>query len=77
MLKRRARQGDRELSSLLQDKGLDPNFDMIQKEKKFRVRFNYIGIIIKQIWSESLAMKELAMTSKPSKVQNWLYLDWI
>ncbi|EXC34521.1 hypothetical protein L484_019118 [Morus notabilis] len=33
MLKRRARQGDRELASLLQDKGLDPNFAMMLKEK--------------------------------------------
>ncbi|KAB2038822.1 hypothetical protein ES319_D03G170200v1 [Gossypium barbadense] len=33
MLKRRARHGDRELSSLLQDKGLDPNFAMMLKEK--------------------------------------------
>ncbi|KAI9194919.1 hypothetical protein LWI28_010135 [Acer negundo] len=33
MLKRRARQGDRELTSLLQDKGLDPNFAMMLKEK--------------------------------------------
>lgn len=33
MLKRRARQGDRELSTLLQDKGLDPNFAMMLKEK--------------------------------------------
>lgn len=33
MLKRRARQGDRELACLLQDKGLDPNFAMMLKEK--------------------------------------------
>ncbi|CBI16540.3 hypothetical protein VitviT2T_007725 [Vitis vinifera] len=33
MLKKRARQGDRELTSLLQDKGLDPNFAMMLKEK--------------------------------------------
>lgn len=33
MLKRRARQGDRELASLLQDKGLDPNFAMMLKER--------------------------------------------
>ncbi|XP_044505430.1 calpain-type cysteine protease DEK1-like isoform X1 [Mangifera indica] len=33
LLKRRARQGDRELTSLLQDKGLDPNFAMMLKEK--------------------------------------------
>ncbi|KAK9274194.1 hypothetical protein L1049_019008 [Liquidambar formosana] len=33
MLKRRARQGDLELVSLLQDKGLDPNFAMMLKEK--------------------------------------------
>ncbi|KAI4317449.1 hypothetical protein L6164_025316 [Bauhinia variegata] len=33
MLKKRARHGDRELSSLLQDKGLDPNFAMMLKEK--------------------------------------------
>ncbi|XP_028759629.1 calpain-type cysteine protease DEK1 [Neltuma alba] len=33
MLKRRAREGDRELSTLLQDKGLDPNFAMMLKEK--------------------------------------------
>ncbi|TYG77284.1 hypothetical protein ES288_D03G182200v1 [Gossypium darwinii] len=33
MLKRRARHGDRELTSLLQDKGLDPNFAMMLKEK--------------------------------------------
>ena len=33
MLKRRARQGDRELANLLQDKGLDPNFVMMLKEK--------------------------------------------
>ncbi|XP_042959526.1 calpain-type cysteine protease DEK1-like isoform X1 [Carya illinoinensis] len=33
MLKRRARQGDLELASLLQDKGLDPNFAMMLKEK--------------------------------------------
>lgn len=33
MLKRKARQGDRELSTLLQDKGLDPNFAMMLKEK--------------------------------------------
>lgn len=32
MLKRKARQGDRELSSLLQDKGLDPNFAVMLKE---------------------------------------------
>lgn len=33
MLKRRARLGDRELTTLLQDKGLDPNFAMMLKEK--------------------------------------------
>ncbi|KAJ0020599.1 hypothetical protein Pint_31441 [Pistacia integerrima] len=33
LLKRKARQGDRELTSLLQDKGLDPNFAMMLKEK--------------------------------------------
>ena len=33
MLKKRARHGDRELTSLLQDKGLDPNFAMMLKEK--------------------------------------------
>ncbi|KAK7819504.1 calpain-type cysteine protease dek1 [Quercus suber] len=33
MLKRRARQGDLELTNLLQDKGLDPNFAMMLKEK--------------------------------------------
>lgn len=33
MLKRRGRQSDRELTSLLQDKGLDPNFAMMLKEK--------------------------------------------
>ncbi|GLT26977.1 hypothetical protein SLA2020_020110 [Shorea laevis] len=33
LLKRRARQGDRELTRLLQDKGLDPNFAMMLKEK--------------------------------------------
>ncbi|GAV75559.1 Peptidase_C2 domain-containing protein/Laminin_G_3 domain-containing protein [Cephalotus follicularis] len=33
LLKKRARQGDRELTSLLQDKGLDPNFAMMLKEK--------------------------------------------
>lgn len=33
MLKRKARHGDRELTSLLQDKGLDPNFAMMLKEK--------------------------------------------
>ncbi|KAJ7980590.1 calpain-type cysteine protease DEK1 [Quillaja saponaria] len=33
MLKRSAKQGDQELSSLLQDKGLDPNFAMMLKEK--------------------------------------------
>lgn len=33
MLKRRARQGDLELTSLLQDKGLDPNFAVMLKEK--------------------------------------------
>lgn len=33
MLKRRAREGDLELTSLLQDKGLDPNFAMMLKEK--------------------------------------------
>ncbi|XP_010257664.1 PREDICTED: calpain-type cysteine protease DEK1 [Nelumbo nucifera] len=33
MLKRRARQGDHELASLLQDKGLDPNFAVMLKEK--------------------------------------------
>lgn len=33
MLKKRAREGDRELTSLLQDKGLDPNFAMMLKEK--------------------------------------------
>ncbi|XP_027346143.1 calpain-type cysteine protease DEK1 [Abrus precatorius] len=37
MLKRRARQGDRELSSLLQDKGLDPNFAMMLKEKSLEL----------------------------------------
>ncbi|XP_065878809.1 calpain-type cysteine protease DEK1 [Euphorbia lathyris] len=33
LLKKRAGQGDRELTSLLQDKGLDPNFAMMLKEK--------------------------------------------
>ncbi|EEF38998.1 calpain, putative [Ricinus communis] len=33
LLKKRARQGDKELTSLLQDKGLDPNFAMMLKEK--------------------------------------------
>jgi hypothetical protein len=33
MLKRRAREGDVELTSLLQNKGLDPNFAMMLKEK--------------------------------------------
>ena len=33
MLKKRARQGNRELATLLQDKGLDPNFAMMLKEK--------------------------------------------
>ncbi|KAJ9153323.1 hypothetical protein P3X46_026773 [Hevea brasiliensis] len=33
LLRKRARQGDRELTSLLQDKGLDPNFAMMLKEK--------------------------------------------
>ncbi|XP_042517382.1 calpain-type cysteine protease DEK1-like [Macadamia integrifolia] len=33
MLKRRVRQGDHELASLLQDKGLDPNFAVMLKEK--------------------------------------------
>ena len=33
MLKKRAREGDRELATLLQDKGLDPNFAMMLKEK--------------------------------------------
>ncbi|XP_052185448.1 calpain-type cysteine protease DEK1 [Diospyros lotus] len=33
MLKKRARQGDQELTTLLQDKGLDPNFAMMLKEK--------------------------------------------
>ncbi|VFQ77346.1 unnamed protein product [Cuscuta campestris] len=33
MLKRKARQGDLELTSLLQDKGLDPNFSVMLKEK--------------------------------------------
>uniref|UniRef100_A0A5B6ZBC6 Protein DEFECTIVE KERNEL 1 n=1 Tax=Davidia involucrata TaxID=16924 RepID=A0A5B6ZBC6_DAVIN len=33
MLKRRAGQGEHELASLLQDKGLDPNFAMMLKEK--------------------------------------------
>ncbi|KAG2675265.1 hypothetical protein I3843_13G154700 [Carya illinoinensis] len=33
LLKKRARQGDLELTSLLQDKGLDPNFAMMLKEK--------------------------------------------
>lgn len=33
LLKRRGRQGDRELTSLLQDKGLDPNFAVMLKEK--------------------------------------------
>lgn len=33
MLKKRGRQGDRELINLLQDKGLDPNFAMMLKEK--------------------------------------------
>ncbi|KAK1309862.1 hypothetical protein QJS10_CPA08g01351 [Acorus calamus] len=33
MLKRRARQGDLELTSLLQDKGLDPNFAVMLKDK--------------------------------------------
>lgn len=37
VLKRRARQGDRELSSLLQDKGLDPNFAMMLKEKSLEL----------------------------------------
>lgn len=32
MLKRRARQGDVELTSMLQDKGLDPNFAVMLKE---------------------------------------------
>ncbi|GKV30284.1 hypothetical protein SLEP1_g39111 [Rubroshorea leprosula] len=34
LLKRRAEQGDRELSRLLQDKGLDPNFAVMLKEKR-------------------------------------------
>ncbi|XXG56429.1 hypothetical protein AAC387_Pa03g3838 [Persea americana] len=33
MLRRKARQGDRELACLLQDKGLDPNFAVMLKEK--------------------------------------------
>eukprot|EP01018_Ginkgo_biloba_P017061 Gb_09128 [translate_table: standard] len=33
MLKQKARQGDQELTSLLQDKGLDPNFAVMLKEK--------------------------------------------
>ncbi|KAL2940680.1 Calpain-type cysteine protease DEK1 [Bienertia sinuspersici] len=33
MLKKRAKQGDRELSNLLQNKGLDPNFAMMLKDK--------------------------------------------
>uniref|UniRef100_A0A2P2KJ11 Calpain-type cysteine protease DEK1 n=1 Tax=Rhizophora mucronata TaxID=61149 RepID=A0A2P2KJ11_RHIMU len=33
VLKKRAKQGDIELASLLQDKGLDPNFAMMLKEK--------------------------------------------
>lgn len=33
MLKKRAGQGDHELASLLQDKGLDPNFSLLLKEK--------------------------------------------
>lgn len=33
MLKLKARQGDQELTSLLQDKGLDPNFAVMLKEK--------------------------------------------
>ncbi|PSR95355.1 Calpain-type cysteine protease [Actinidia chinensis var. chinensis] len=33
LLKKRARQGDQELTTLLQDKGLDPNFAMMLKEK--------------------------------------------
>ncbi|WCJ28805.1 calpain-type cysteine protease family [Euphorbia peplus] len=33
LLKKRAGQGDRELTSLLQNKGLDPNFAMMLKEK--------------------------------------------
>ena len=33
MLKLKARKGDQELSSLLQDKGLDPNFVVMLKEK--------------------------------------------
>ncbi|OMO61416.1 hypothetical protein CCACVL1_23541 [Corchorus capsularis] len=33
LLKKRARHGDRELTNLLQDKGLDPNFAMMLKEK--------------------------------------------
>ncbi|KAJ7955438.1 calpain-type cysteine protease DEK1 [Quillaja saponaria] len=33
MLRKNAKQGDQELSSLLQDKGLDPNFAMMLKEK--------------------------------------------
>lgn len=33
MLKKRAKQGDLELTNLLQDKGLDPNFAMMLKEK--------------------------------------------
>ncbi|GFY99001.1 calpain-type cysteine protease family [Actinidia rufa] len=32
LLKKRARQGDQELTTLLQDKGLDPNFAMMLKE---------------------------------------------
>ncbi|GLT39413.1 hypothetical protein SLA2020_136050 [Shorea laevis] len=34
LLKRRAEQGDRELTRLLQDKGLDPNFAVMLKEKR-------------------------------------------
>ncbi|KNA16830.1 hypothetical protein SOVF_085410 [Spinacia oleracea] len=33
ILKKRAKQGDRELTNLLQNKGLDPNFAMMLKEK--------------------------------------------
>uniref|UniRef100_A0A803N5M9 Calpain-type cysteine protease DEK1 n=1 Tax=Chenopodium quinoa TaxID=63459 RepID=A0A803N5M9_CHEQI len=33
MLKKRSKQGDRELTNLLQNKGLDPNFAMMLKEK--------------------------------------------
>lgn len=33
MLKRRARQGDQEIINLLQNKGLDPNFAMMLKER--------------------------------------------